>query len=96
MRCSTFLSFVALPGALAFPWNLASKRAGATDATFYAYGTNISGNSLLYSSNDGTKLPTRFLYFEALLNELKQANSTFLRQAQRLPAFSRLDGTFPL
>lgn len=45
-----------LPSALAFTWSHSNiKRAtyAASDATLYAYGTNISGLEILYGVSDG-------------------------------------------
>ncbi|KAJ4392299.1 hypothetical protein N0V93_005924 [Gnomoniopsis smithogilvyi] len=53
MHLSTFLSVFALSGAQAFPGHLFSKRSSATDATLYAYGTNISGLPILYNADNG-------------------------------------------
>lgn len=58
MHFTTLLPLVAaLPSTLAFPGyhsHQASKRSYAvSDATLYAYGTNISGLPLLYGVNDG-------------------------------------------
>lgn len=64
MYFSTLLTLAAaVPATLAFPWHHQaasssdSKRAttsyAASDATLYAYGTNISGWPLFYGANDG-------------------------------------------
>ncbi|KAJ4419061.1 hypothetical protein N0V82_005184 [Gnomoniopsis sp. IMI 355080] len=54
MHFFAILSLALLSGAEAFPgFPPSTKRSSATDATLYAYGTNISGYPLLYNAKNG-------------------------------------------
>ncbi|PSR82293.1 hypothetical protein BD289DRAFT_475260 [Coniella lustricola] len=53
MHCSTLFACLVLPGTLAFSSQLAAARTAVTNASLYAYGTNISGSPLLYNLDDG-------------------------------------------
>lgn len=53
MYWTSLLAIMALPAAIALPSFHTKRDYVATDATLYAYGTNISGLPILVNLNDG-------------------------------------------